>query len=46
MDSSTIASVLSITYPYLVILFWILLFAAIVWGIVQLIKKLRNKSGN
>jgi len=44
MDENLIANLLSITYPYLIIIFWVLVIAAIVWGVVKLVKKLQHKT--
>lgn len=42
MEDELIATILGFIYPFLVILFWILVLVAIVWGIVKLIKRIKG----
>lgn len=44
MDEKLIANLLSIIYPYVVVLFWVLILVATVWAIVKLVKKSQRKT--
>jgi hypothetical protein len=46
MQDGWIATTLGLLIPFIIYLFWILVFVAIVWGIIKLVKKLDNKKGD
>ena len=45
MENEWTATTLGILIPLFIYLFWALVVVAIVWGVIKLIKKSKNKSG-
>jgi hypothetical protein len=46
MSDAFLTNFLSFAYPYLAILFWVLVLIAIVWGAIKLLKKFTGKKSN